>query len=494
MQVNQPGDAFEKEADRVADRVVNQRTAENLVQSKEEDCVQCLDEKEKEEKVQKQAEEEEPVQMQTEEEEEKIQTKSEASDAGSVKPEIAQNINNSKGGGESLSPGVRPELETAIGADFSGVKIHRDKNAAELNDAIGAQAFTTGEDIYFNEGKYRPETSTGKHLLAHELTHVVQQNAGLKQPDIQKQPAPPPTWADKVKSAHDKIAAGKISAAEAEFLNLFKEAVPDSGFEKINIVQGSEKTPAVLKPGLNLDVTKTDHAGNAGFLLPDGTYTAKLPVTINQTPPPSVIVLGRHAFMRASPLNTLATFIHEKTHFLHQQTSVEILKKWRKSLSDKDKKRLLEKGEGSEMMKNEFIGWIQNLAVKKKLPTPDYAMAINSADGAGHTGNTEILSALEGFMGTFHLTDPANPPAFLMSELTHYPLDTGYWKGAPESIKTYYLDRLFDYYCHKISEAHRLAFDVFIAGKKSSQKDPSDFLDALGGFKSKKCKKPKGKN
>ncbi|MEG7525069.1 MAG: DUF4157 domain-containing protein, partial [Chromatiales bacterium] len=50
--------------------------------------------------------------------------------------------------------------------------------SASLNRAVGAQAFTHGKDIYFNSGKYNPETKTGKHLLAHELTHVVQQNRG----------------------------------------------------------------------------------------------------------------------------------------------------------------------------------------------------------------------------------------------------------------------------------------------------------------------------
>ncbi|MEM7036919.1 MAG: DUF4157 domain-containing protein, partial [Bacteroidota bacterium] len=66
--------------------------------------------------------------------------------------------------------------------DFSGVRIHADRNAAEMSSSIQAKAFTTGQDIFFNKGKYDPHSDSGKHLLAHELTHVVQQGGA----DIQR--------------------------------------------------------------------------------------------------------------------------------------------------------------------------------------------------------------------------------------------------------------------------------------------------------------------
>ncbi|RNI33811.1 DUF4157 domain-containing protein [Hanamia caeni] len=64
-------------------------------------------------------------------------------------------------------------MESSIGADFSGVRIHNNSAAAQLSDNLNAQAFTHGNDIYFNSGKYDTSSSEGKHLLAHELTHTV---------------------------------------------------------------------------------------------------------------------------------------------------------------------------------------------------------------------------------------------------------------------------------------------------------------------------------
>src|SRR5207344_148493 len=64
----------------------------------------------------------------------------------------------------------------ALNADFSGVRVHTDAGADGLNQSLSARAFTTGRDIYFRQGEYNPGSSGGRELLAHELTHVVQQN------------------------------------------------------------------------------------------------------------------------------------------------------------------------------------------------------------------------------------------------------------------------------------------------------------------------------
>ena len=66
-------------------------------------------------------------------------------------------------------------MESRFNADFSGVRVHTDASAVQMNAQISAQAFTHGNDIYFNSGKYNPDTGSGKHLLAHELTHTIQQ-------------------------------------------------------------------------------------------------------------------------------------------------------------------------------------------------------------------------------------------------------------------------------------------------------------------------------
>ena len=77
--------------------------------------------------------------------------------------------------GEPIPPHIRTALEAELGADFSDVRIHTDSHAFRAASAIGAQAFTMGRDVFFNGGQYNPNTAEGKHLLSHELTHVVQQ-------------------------------------------------------------------------------------------------------------------------------------------------------------------------------------------------------------------------------------------------------------------------------------------------------------------------------
>lgn len=75
-----------------------------------------------------------------------------------------------------LETGLRRDMEQGFGADFSRVRIHRDAGALELNRKLSSHAFTYGTDIYFNHGKFDPGSSAGRRLLAHELTHVVQQS------------------------------------------------------------------------------------------------------------------------------------------------------------------------------------------------------------------------------------------------------------------------------------------------------------------------------
>jgi hypothetical protein len=98
-----------------------------------------------------------------------------ADGSASVDDDIANSIQAKRGGGEALDEGVRRNLEPAFGEDFSDVRVHADSEANSLNHAVQAEAFTTGKDIFFREGRYNPGSSDGQKLLAHELTHVVQQ-------------------------------------------------------------------------------------------------------------------------------------------------------------------------------------------------------------------------------------------------------------------------------------------------------------------------------
>src|SRR5882724_7796565 len=82
------------------------------------------------------------------------------------------------GGGQPLEDGVRSGMETRFGHDFGDVRVHTDTRASESARAVQAHAYTVGSDIVFQSDRYSPNSSEGQRMLAHELTHVVQQRSG----------------------------------------------------------------------------------------------------------------------------------------------------------------------------------------------------------------------------------------------------------------------------------------------------------------------------
>ncbi len=83
-----------------------------------------------------------------------------------------------RGGGRPLEPETRGFMESRMGHDFGDVRVHTGDHASESARSISAQAYTVGNEIVFQSGKYQPDTPTGQRMLAHELTHVVQQKSG----------------------------------------------------------------------------------------------------------------------------------------------------------------------------------------------------------------------------------------------------------------------------------------------------------------------------
>jgi hypothetical protein len=82
------------------------------------------------------------------------------------------------GGGAPLDAETRGFMESRLGHDFGGVRIHTDDRASESAKAVNAHAYTVGNNVVFQRGRYEPETDAGKRMLAHELTHVIQQQSG----------------------------------------------------------------------------------------------------------------------------------------------------------------------------------------------------------------------------------------------------------------------------------------------------------------------------
>ncbi|MBE9571485.1 MAG: DUF4157 domain-containing protein [Proteobacteria bacterium] len=121
--------------------------------------------------VQRQVEEEK-------EEEEILLTKKREDTTPKVTHDLESSINALKGGGQPLPESVRAYFEPRFGYDFSGVRVHTDAKAAESAQAVNAMAYTVGSDVVFRSQQYAPRTNGGRKLLAHELTHVVQQAGG----------------------------------------------------------------------------------------------------------------------------------------------------------------------------------------------------------------------------------------------------------------------------------------------------------------------------
>ncbi|MDX2361407.1 MAG: DUF4157 domain-containing protein [Crocinitomicaceae bacterium] len=201
LKMGQPNDKYEQEADRMADKVVSSPSAAPAAAPQVNDSsptVQKMTEEEPEVQAKKFSETITPLvqRMETEDEsslqlmeDEELQAKTGSSGLDST-PNIENDLQASKGSGTSMDDNTRSEMESGFGRDFSDVNIHTGSNAVQMSEDIGAQAFTNGNDIYFNEGKYSPGTQGGKHLLAHELTHTVQQGGGGDTVQKQAKPAP----------------------------------------------------------------------------------------------------------------------------------------------------------------------------------------------------------------------------------------------------------------------------------------------------------------
>ncbi len=198
LTVGAPDDRYEREADAVADRVVSsgQAGGNPAVQAKtdsrmEEDRaiqekrdpgagprVQRTTAVEEEEPIQQMGdEEEEPIQQMGDQEEEEppVQAKASPGESSALTDQFAGRLRQRAGKGQALGGAVKDKMETGFGRDFSGVGIHTDTAADEMNRELGARAFARGNDIYFRSGEYNPDTAGGQRLLAHELTHTVQQ-------------------------------------------------------------------------------------------------------------------------------------------------------------------------------------------------------------------------------------------------------------------------------------------------------------------------------
>ena len=129
-------------------------------------------------------------------------------------------LNSSKGAGRELPPDTRVFMEGRFKSDFRAVRIHTGPTAERLSGAIHARAFAHGGDVFFNRGQFDPDSAQGKTLLAHELTHTIQQGASPalsagKPTPLADQPAAAPTSASVSTTSAARPATASVLTARA---------------------------------------------------------------------------------------------------------------------------------------------------------------------------------------------------------------------------------------------------------------------------------------
>ena len=231
LKINEPGDKYEQEADKVADQIMRMplkmiasssgdekkpngiNLGREMVQRKcsacgkthksdEHDhlppvmpmvCPKCSRQKDKQIQTKRITSTiQRPMELLDEGESGTIQTKRNTDSAPAVTPEINADIRSIEGGGQPMSKSDRSFFEPRFGVDFSGIRIHNDARSAQLAKSIDARAFTLGNNIVFGSGEYSSNSSSRK-LMAHELTHTLQQggqsfgNNTSAVPNIQRQ-------------------------------------------------------------------------------------------------------------------------------------------------------------------------------------------------------------------------------------------------------------------------------------------------------------------
>ena len=210
LKINKPGDTYEQEADRVAEAVVESKISPLLQRkcacAEGTPCPEC--EEEKQELVQRKTE---PV----------------SDIAGtSVSDKFSQNL----GPGQPLDPASRAFFEHRFGYDFSQVRVHTNKHAAESARAVNALAYTVGRDVVFGTGQYAPWSEAGKKLLGHELAHVVQQGVKAFQPgSALSVAAPDDIFEQQAEAVAATSSDGTVVATSARTANCVQRAVTEAG-------------------------------------------------------------------------------------------------------------------------------------------------------------------------------------------------------------------------------------------------------------------------
>ncbi|HVG32465.1 MAG TPA: DUF4157 domain-containing protein [Pyrinomonadaceae bacterium] len=232
LAVSHPNDPGEREADAVANGITSGNTTETVAASPQ---TTPEEEQKPEEEVQRKCdaceEEEESVQRET--------PSSQATEGVSVSDSFDQNL----GAGQPIDAPTRSFFESRMGHDFEGVRVHTDAESARSARSIDALAYTRGKDVVFGHGQYAPGTKEGDKLLAHELTHVVQQER-VASHTVERQATPP----DPLREARCLELLALIRQAVAELVRRASELLADP----LGLQWDNWTTPRILPGGTNV--------------------------------------------------------------------------------------------------------------------------------------------------------------------------------------------------------------------------------------------------
>jgi outer membrane protein OmpA-like peptidoglycan-associated protein len=310
LTVGEPDDPFEKEADMISRQVVEGFESNNINPSTNGSRIS------RKSPVTKSTS---PTIVQQKcshcEEEERMQQKSGeiqfAGEGSPVSPNIENKINGMRGGGQAMDDTTRSAMENSIGADFSNVRVHANSQSVQMSKELNAHAFTVGNDIFFNENRYRPSSKEGMGLLAHELTHTVQQGSSLQNKSIM--PAALNSGDDSISGSNTANNLLPPSKSAAENSKVFRQQIQTfrsadnakrgSSYSenRSSNVGGHTKAPLLQKQ----DVLENDLGAASGLTCPVSTEklpheNASLDITFN---------LGGTA-LTAEDITNIAVFVN----------------------------------------------------------------------------------------------------------------------------------------------------------------------------------------
>jgi hypothetical protein len=276
--------------------------------------------------------------------------------------DVEQSVQAARGSGQALDAGLRRQVEPLYGADFSSVRIHTGKEADGLNRAVSARAFTVGQDIFFRESEYNPGSSQGRELLAHELTHVVQQGSGKLMAKLA------------VSSPGDSYEqeADQVAAQITQKLN--RPDGPTAGQEMKTAPAGAQLQ---TKPNGKEDDSVTDALiggalGFAAFGVPGALLGGFLGYQMGKSSTPAkktVTLTHTKVFGSTNSIDTAITFANTK---VFNQANVELVKGKEVTLDEADSKKIV----GDDLILDEFVDPTKPTAEEQAL------LKVNQAAGA----------------------------------------------------------------------------------------------------------------